>query len=185
MSERGKRYEAMQLGLSRYSTGVACKRGHDSERVTKTGTCVECRRVGYVVRYRENPEKYREKSRKYKSFHLEEDREKRIAKYWENPEEAREYGRINSKLWRKRHPGIRSANTKFYKLLQKQGVPAWANKEKIKQIYIEAAKTGLSVDHIIPLRGKTVSGFHVETNLRLIPLIDNTKKRNNFDESLL
>jgi hypothetical protein len=36
------------------------------------------------------------------------------------------------------------------------------------------------VDHIIPLHGKNVSGFHVPNNLQVIPAVDNCRKGNSF-----
>lgn len=55
------------------------------------------------------------------------------------------------------------------------------------EIYIEAQRITLStgipheVDHIIPLRGRLVSGLHVHENLRIIPRTENRKKGNRFE----
>ena len=65
-----------------------------------------------------------------------------------------------------------------------RATPQWANLKQIEVIYTKAKRisqeTGVrqSVDHIYPLRGKYVSGLHVPENLRIIPLVDNCKKRN-------
>lgn len=72
-----------------------------------------------------------------------------------------------------------------YRAAKKQRTPSWADMEKIKQIYREARKLGLTVDHIIPLQGVYVSGFHVETNLRMITQRENDIKSNKLIESLL
>lgn len=65
--------------------------------------------------------------------------------------------------------------------------PKWLNEDHfwmMQQAYeLAALRTkvfGFSwhVDHIIPLRGKTVSGLHVPWNLQVIPGIDNMKKAN-------
>lgn len=65
--------------------------------------------------------------------------------------------------------------------------PCWltrAQREDISAIYataaIESARTGIphEVDHIVPLRGKTVCGLHVAWNLRVIPAFENRAKSN-------
>lgn len=69
--------------------------------------------------------------------------------------------------------------------------PKWLTKEQkkaIADVYAEAAirtaETGVShvVDHIIPLRGKTVCGLHVPWNLRAITSAENSKKGNRLYE---
>jgi hypothetical protein len=60
-----------------------------------------------------------------------------------------------------------------------QATPAWADKKKIKQIY-DNCPPGFHVDHIVPLKGKTVCGLHVETNLQYLPARENMKKSNKF-----
>lgn len=63
-------------------------------------------------------------------------------------------------------------------------IPKWANRERIKAIYAEAVKvrqeTGraVHVDHIFPINGAFVCGFHCKDNLAILPAIENAQKSN-------
>lgn len=66
--------------------------------------------------------------------------------------------------------------------------PAWSDREKIRQFYLDAAELTLlsgvlfSVDHVIPLQGETVSGLHVHTNMQIILGVENSRKCNRWSE---
>lgn len=71
--------------------------------------------------------------------------------------------------------------------------PRWitrSDRVQMRALYKEAARrtreTGEAwhVDHIIPLRGRTVSGLHVPNNLQLLKAEENMKKKNRFCEEL-
>ena len=68
-----------------------------------------------------------------------------------------------------------------------QRTPPWADREKIKAVYLEARAltklTGVEhhVDHVIPLQGKLVSGLHVHQNLQVLVASQNCRKGNRFD----
>jgi len=62
--------------------------------------------------------------------------------------------------------------------------PSWADHEAIATVYEQCdyieRLTGIAheVDHFYPLQGKTVSGLHVQNNLRLLTAKENRRKGN-------
>jgi hypothetical protein len=61
--------------------------------------------------------------------------------------------------------------------------PAWASETAMKAIYAEARRLGMHVDHIVPLRGKTVCGLHCEANLQpLLPSINKSKSNRHWPD---
>ena len=68
----------------------------------------------------------------------------------------------------------------------KKATPEWADLDAIKEFYIEAQRltkeTGIAheVDHIIPIRGKLVSGLHVPDNLQILTEKENQTKNAKF-----
>lgn len=61
-----------------------------------------------------------------------------------------------------------------------QASPIWADGGTINGFYA-SCPPGYHVDHIVPLRGKNVSGLHVLWNLQYLPATENRIKGNKFD----
>jgi len=85
------------------------------------------------------------------------------------------------RAWAKRNPEKHNENQKKYIAMIKLRTPKWANIEQIKEFY-RNCPYGYHVDHIIPLRGKNVSGLHVIENLQYLPAIENINKSNTYSE---
>jgi hypothetical protein len=84
-----------------------------------------------------------------------------------------------------RHHSEYAARNARQRADKSQRVPAWAERDAIRAIYDECAALNragkrMHVDHIIPLKGKRVSGLHVAANLRIIPARENIAKSNRF-----
>lgn len=124
---------------------------------------------------------------------------KAAAKRWKRRKEQRRWqldlpldGGLCSGPLFKHGPALRqsqsSARNRFYRRRVARATPPWADRQAIRQIYEQAWEltraTGLqhSVDHIIPLKGETVCGLHVENNLRVVLHEDNVRKGNKFEE---
>lgn len=72
---------------------------------------------------------------------------------------------------------LKNANERAVRL---QRIPGWADMNAIKSFYLNCPDN-LHVDHIVPLRGKLVSGFHVINNLQYLSSKENLSKGNKFD----
>ena len=80
----------------------------------------------------------------------------------------------------KNNPGKSNARTRRRRAAKLQRVPVWSEKEAIVRFYINCPD-GMHVDHIIPLRGKLVSGLHVLSNLQYLTSSENCSKGNKYD----
>lgn len=123
-----------------------------------------------------------------KTCHAEKNkRNARERKYHLNrdPEKVRIAARAYYLRKKERSPGYYSQKEILRRERVKQLQPLWANQFFIDEAYdlatrrTETTGTPWEVDHILPLRGKAVSGLHVETNLRVIPRSENRRKFNN------
>jgi hypothetical protein len=143
------REEAKALKVSYYFTGKPCNRGHLSPRNVSNRACVDC----LLIWRNANPHAHRK----------------------------------SSANWKKNNAGHNSAIMAKRRADKLQRTPAWMTKEQlaaIDKLYKQAVWltkiTGVKwhVDHIVPLKGKNVSGLHIPDNLQVIPALENIKKGN-------
>lgn len=89
--------------------------------------------------------------------------------------------------WKRDNPHKLCAYTASRRASKFQRTPKWlslAQLSLIEEMYLNAKLMGqfdglkYHVDHIVPLRGKTVSGLHVPWNLQLLTAIENETKSN-------
>lgn len=162
--------EAKKLGLQFYDTGKPCKHGHLSKRYAKTAICVECHKIRTLKWHVDNPHKSNTGKKQWAA---------------NNPDKVA----AKSKRWRNKNPDKVLANAVKNTLKRHKRVPSWLNTEDRKAIQktyalakelTKAYGFPWEVDHVIPLRGETVSGLHVPLNLQVLPKEDNRRKRNSF-----
>jgi 5-methylcytosine-specific restriction endonuclease McrA len=126
----------------------------------------------------------------HKKYHTEEERRTALKEYrdkWRsNPDNAKKQYLSNQKTqaerfkkWRLKNKDKQNAKSNMEKAAKLQRIPLWADLEAIKQFYLNCPK-GYHVDHIIPLRGKTVSGLHILENLQYLLAKENLSKGNKF-----
>jgi len=81
------------------------------------------------------------------------------------------------KRWYERNKSKQLAKSNMEKAARLQRIPPWADLDAIKEFYLNRP-AGYHVDHIVPLRGKEVSGLHVLENLQYLLAKENLSKGN-------
>lgn len=161
-------------------------------------TCKECHGTIKAL----NKEKYNEAARlKYATDHeyrkhklkvkTEYRKHHRADKHSNRTLEQRQAARQSDKKYKESHKAEIIADKAKRRASKLQRTPSYADFELIKKFYLLAKHlydtTGIKyhVDHIDPLLGATVSGFHIESNLQVIKEIDNLRKNNKQDYSII
>lgn len=111
-------------------------------------------------RYKNNPQKERDRVKNYKIKNIEKVKEA-------------------NKLYRTLNRELLSFNASKRHCDLLKRTPKWANLNEIKEIY-KNCPSGHQVDHIVPLRGRDVSGLHVEYNLQYLTKSANCRKGNRY-----
>lgn len=174
------RVEAIALKEKKYFTGIPCKKGHMAVRYLN-GECKDCQEE------HRKTDAAKEIKKEYYKKNIEIIKKRALAR----PKEERKKHTIN---WRRAHPEKVKLTSAIRNKRTKQATPKWLKLRHKKQItaMYEAAilMTELMhelyvVDHIVPLKGKTVCGLHVPWNLRVITARENLIKSNKLIDSIL
>jgi hypothetical protein len=176
---------AVAAGARFYFNGGPCKEGHLDKRYAKSSECVTCRanrnrsketiasqKAWIAANAESRNAKAKERYAKNRDYEVARTR----AKYQNNPEKVK----ATNAAWVAKHPNVWShyATKRRADLILR--TPPWADLERVKQIYADRPD-GYHIDHVIPLRGKWVSGLHVPENLQYLPAAKNNRKFNKYE----
>lgn len=125
--------------------------------------------------YHKNKEKYKERIYKYNNLNKESKAEYQKAYRESHVEDRAAYQRE----YRHEHPEKYGSSYGAYGIAKKQRT-LFNQKQELEEIYINCPDDKV-VDHILPLRGKNVSGLHVPWNLQYITEKENNSKLHKFD----
>lgn len=94
------------------------------------------------------------------------------------------YNAESSRKFRVSNPGKIRASNALQKAYRRNAIPSWITEEQKAQMVsiYENCPKGFHVDHIVPIRGKDVRGFHVPWNLQYLTAEANMKKSNKLTQ---
>ena len=94
-----------------------------------------------------------------------------------NPGKKKEYEKNHQKNNRDSYLASQKQREAKHRAVKLNATPKWVDVDKLRQIYKDCPP-GYHVDHIVPLKGKTVCGLHVPHNLQYLPALENIRKSN-------
>lgn len=102
--------------------------------------------------------------------------------------ENREKRVEQTERYRKKNPGYYAQYASLY-IRKKQQAQIKSLTELdllvLDEIYDLAQRTGMEVDHIVPLTHTKISGLHAPWNLQLLTRSENARKSNKLDEDVI
>ena len=147
--------------------------------------CKSCKYETDKIYRLKNRESLLQKKKEYylanRDVHLE-----RMKQHYQ--ENSVEY-KTRSKKWKDNNRDLHNASCMERYTIKLNRCPAWAKEltdlvceEAYRKAKVLENLAGVphDVDHIVPLRGKTVSGLHIYNNLQVIPAFENRSKKHHY-----
>ena len=153
---------------------LSCFVKNKSKKDGFSAECRNCKKLQDKEYYQKNKLKIKETISKYKINNPE--KVSQVKKNWYQSNS--QYTKERVSAYRKNNRGKCNALSSKYKADKIKATPKWAELDKISIVYQKAKEWGFHVDHIIPLRSKTVCGLHVWSNLQLLDPKLNIQKSN-------
>lgn len=178
------RSEAIAQGLPRYFTNTPCKHGHVAERqVTNYGCCV-CADNAFKKWYADHSADHLKHVNNWRQKNPDKVSATRTKWSESNPEKVRQ----STRNWKRCNLSKVAESATRRRAAKDLRMPNWltsADRLEFDTVYaycaaLRSAGLDYHVDHIVPLRGKSVSGLHVPWNLQVIPAVENMSKGNRF-----
>ncbi len=163
--QKGAAYAREYFNNNREANKLKCRERYYASREQR----LEAAKSKYHASLAEHRKKNKDNYAKHKEKRIEKSKDYYVG-YYKN----------NKPIFRARFASYRAKRT--------TATPAWANAFFIKEAYdlaqLRTRLTGIpwEVDHIIPIKNKTVCGLHVESNLQVIPKAANRSKHNKYDQ---
>lgn len=144
--------------------------------------CKSCFKLSIKKGRQKNPEKVNQRNRKWYQIHKQ-SRAKQIAKWRDqNPQKVKQMHR----KWVINNQEKLNKNEAKRRALIINAVMPWARLDLIAKyyelalLYTEIYGIKHHVDHIVPIKGKNVTGLHIENNLQILTAHENYIKSNKW-----
>lgn len=175
------RKEAKAAGINKY-VGDDCESNHGGERYTVNGECVKCASIRNKKWMKDNAVERKQYTDKYKI----ENADKIDAYVKSDAGKLVQEKIIQNRKAKGAYAYIRMMDNmrKLNRLVSwEQELTEFVGKEAHSLAKLRERTIGgkWSVDHVVPVRGKVVSGLHTWNNLQVIPMQQNRSKFNRLE----
>jgi hypothetical protein len=154
--------------------------------------CIACHKKDNIARKTRNraDTDFKKAEQAYKKQYREKTVAQRAAYLLEWRKNNHDHVKEYSKQYRESNKDYYAFASQKRKISLLNRTPAWIGDDDlwiIQEAYsLAALRTKMlgftwHVDHVIPLRGKRVSGLHVPENLQVIPAMENLRKSNKYE----